>query len=161
MTTSEKKIQPKTYLPTEVSPQQFTKFMQQMERFLDKRATLVSADHKQVVELPETLFDVLRQVADALVSGSAVTVAPQATRLTTQGAADFLGISRPTLIKLLTNEEINFELVGRHRRIALRDILEYQDRSRVERRAMLRRMAREGQAAGALELTSNEMPARE
>lgn len=160
MATSEKKIQPKTYLPTEVAPQQFAEFMQQIERFLDKKATLVSADRKQVVELPETLFDVLRQVADALVSGRAVTVAPQETKLTTQGAADFLGISRPTLIKLLTNGEIDFELVGRHRRVALRDVLEYQDRSRVERRAMLRRMAREGQAAGTLELSAEEMPGR-
>ena len=161
MSTSEKKRLSKTYLPTEVPPQQFTDFMRQIEHFLDKKATLVSADKKQVIELPETLFDVLRQVADALSSGHGVTVIPQEARLTTQGAADFLGISRPTLIKLLEAGDIPFDLVGRHRRVTLRDVVEYRDRSRVDRRAALRRMAREGQAAGSLSLYPNEMPERD
>lgn len=160
MNTSEKKRQPKTYLPTEIAPEQFAEFMQHIERFLDKKATLVSADKQEVIELPETLFDVLRQVAEALSSGRGVTVAPQESKLTTQAAADFLGMSRPTLIKLLESGKIAFELVGRHRRVTLRDVVDYRDRSRVERRAMLRRMAREGQAAGTLDLSADDMPGR-
>lgn len=45
-----------------------------------------------------------------------ITVVPQTQRLTTQEAADFLGISRPTLVKLLDQEKIPYQQPGRHRR---------------------------------------------
>ena len=124
------------------------------------RTTLTSADG-EVVELPEKLFDVLRQVAEALAVGKGVSVVPQDMKLTTQGAADFLGVSRPTLIKLLEAGAIPFEKVGRHRRVTLRDVLEYRNQSRVERRATLRQMVRAGQESGMLDLVTAEMPDRE
>ncbi|MEO6116882.1 MAG: helix-turn-helix domain-containing protein [Pseudolysinimonas sp.] len=76
-------------------------------------------------------------------------------QLTTQAAADFLGISRPTLVKLLESGEIAFELRGRHRRVTLRDVVDYQNRSRVERGAALGELARAGQASS---LPSGEPP---
>lgn len=50
-----------------------------------------------------------------------------------------MGISRPTLIKLLQGGEIPFERpgAGRHRRVRLQDIIGYQRRRKVERRATL------------------------
>lgn len=48
-----------------------------------------------------------------------ITVAPQPQRLTTQEAADFLGISRPTLVKLLDQDKIPYDQPGRHRRRVL------------------------------------------
>ncbi len=50
----------------------------------------------RTIELPEAMFDVLQQVAAALPSGMGDTVAPH-NRLTTQEAADFHGMSKPTL----------------------------------------------------------------
>lgn len=92
--------------------------------------------------IPSELFQVLEQVANALALGDGVTVMPYSSRLTTQQAADFLGISRPTLVRLLESGEIPFETVGRHRRVRLRDIDEYQRRSRAERRVALADLAR-------------------
>jgi len=65
-------------------------------------------------------------------SRKALTIAPLDQRLTTQEAANFLGISRPTLVKLLGQGEISYErpAAGRHRRVRLNDVLDYQRRKR-------------------------------
>ncbi len=112
---------------------------------------LVSAEGERI-ELPGRMFVILRQIAETLAAGRGVTVVPRDTQLTTQEAADFLGISRPTLVKLLTEDKIPFTTVGRHRRVTLEDLLDYQARSQAERRAVLRQMARGGQEAGMLDV---------
>lgn len=82
--------------------------------------------------LTPELADVLLKVADQLSRGRAVFIAPYNTQLTTQEAADFLGISRPTLVKLLENGTIPFEKVGRHRRVLLSDLQQYVGRRHAE-----------------------------
>jgi excisionase family DNA binding protein len=161
MPTFEKTRQPKTYVTDETEQSKINKFIELLElQFRENnRATLTSAAG-EVVELPATLFDVLRQVAEALASGRGVSVIPQDMKLTTQQAAEFLGISRPTLIKLLESGAISFETVGRHRRITLRDLLTYRDRFRLERRTALRKAARAGQEDGLLDVTADELPPR-
>lgn len=162
MTTTEKARQAKTYLPDEAQQGKIAEFITQFDaQFREsKTATLTSATG-QIVELPETLFDVLRQAAEALSSGRGVSIIPQDLKLTTQNAADFLGISRPTLVKLLESGAIPFEKVGRHRRVTLRDLLTYRDKFRVTRRTALRQMARAGQEAGLLELTAQDLQTEE
>jgi excisionase family DNA binding protein len=75
-------------------------------------------------------------------------VAPLAQRLTTQEAADLLGVSRPTLIKLLADGRIPFEQPGRHRRIRLDDLLAYRDRRRNERSNSLDELVQQTDALG-------------
>ncbi|MGX9347816.1 helix-turn-helix domain-containing protein [Microbacterium sp. KNMS] len=108
----------------------------------DGEAKLVAPDGSER-RIPAELFQVLEQVANVLALGDGVTVMPYATKLTTQEAADFLGVSRPTLVKLLETGAIAHEKVGRHRRVTLRDVAAYQERSRIERRAALADLARE------------------
>lgn len=100
------------------------------------------------VDLPEELRSVLRTVVSAMRRGQAVTLAPLAMRLTTQQAADLLGISRPTLVKLLEEDRIPYERPGRHRRIKLVDLLAFQEERRRERRTALRKMTQEAQDMG-------------
>lgn len=75
--------------------------------------------------LTPELADVLLKVADQLSKGKAVFVAPYNTKLTTQDAADYLGISRPTLVKLLEQGDVPFTKIGRHRRVLLSDLQQY------------------------------------
>lgn len=110
-------------------------------------AKLVDPDGGEV-ELPDSLYRVLRDVLESLLDGQAVSVVPRSTMLTTQEAADFLGISRPTLVRLLEEGEIPHTKPGRHRRIKLVDVLKYERRVRATRRQSLARMAERGQATG-------------
>jgi hypothetical protein len=74
-----------------------------LSRFLElhtEPALLLGPDGEQA-PLPEEVYRILVKVVDALREGKVITVVPRTQRLTTQEAADFLGISRPTLVKLL------------------------------------------------------------
>lgn len=115
----------------------------------DEAAALVGPDG-QTVALPVEAYRVLVDVAMAMRAGKAITVAPVDQLLTTQEAADFLGVSRPTLVKLLENGHIPFErpAAGRHRRVRLQDIIEYQNAQRTARRSSLDSMTRDAAEAG-------------
>ena len=83
-----------------VLPPEDLEAMLDLSKFLDQvsaPAALVGPDG-QTVALPLEAFRVLRQVAQAMRVGKAITVAPIDQLLTTQEAATFLGISRPTLV---------------------------------------------------------------
>jgi excisionase family DNA binding protein len=95
----------------------------------DPRPRLTGPDG-QSVELPESMFQVLLQVAKAMKAGLAATVAPHHLTLSTQEAADLLRISRTTLVRLLETGVIPFDKPSRHRKVRLDDLLEYRRRQR-------------------------------
>lgn len=117
------------------------------------RARLVGPDGTHL-DIPDELYAVLRDAVAALSRGLAVSIAPHNTMLTTQEAADLLNISRPTLVRLLIDGEIEYSMRGRHRRVLLRDVLDYQDRVRTERRTILNEMAADGEDAGIYSATT-------
>ena len=122
------------------------------------KPALVGADGTRI-ELPEDLHRVLLQVAEALAGGLAVTIAPQTARLTTQEAADRLGISRPTLVRLLERGDIPMTKPGRHRFVQLSDLEAYEAAQRLRRRDILDRMQAEADAAGLYDAIDGLPPA--
>ena len=121
-----------------------------LARFVDQHTEpglLLGPDGEQV-PLPAEVYRVLRQVVDVMREGKATLVAPQGTLLTTQEAADFLGISRPTLVKLLEDGAIPFEKPNRHRRVRLQDLIDFRARQRADRRAALDQMTEEASELG-------------
>lgn len=104
------------------------------------RARLVGPDGSQI-DIPDELYGVLRDVVLALSEGLAISIAPHNTMLTTQEAADLLNVSRPTLVRLVTDGDIPYTMRGRHRRVMLSDVLDYRERMRRERRQTLDQMA--------------------
>jgi excisionase family DNA binding protein len=95
----------------------------------------------------------LKDIVRNMQLGRAVVLIPENQRLTTQRAADLLGVSRPHLIKLLESGELPHHKVGSHRRIYLKDLLAYQKRRDAERRAALDRIAKEAFESGLYDRT--------
>jgi excisionase family DNA binding protein len=84
-----------------------------------------------------------------------VTVAPVSTRLTTSQAADILGVSRPTLIRLLEDGALPYEQPRRHRLLRLDDVLAYKRNQSAQRRALLSEMTRQAVADGLYDHTAD------
>ena len=105
-----------------------------LARFIEREAVenvkpkLVGPDNESI-ELPDEVYEILVRVTSAMRAGNAVSVVPYAMRVSTQEAAEMLGISRPTFIRLLEQNEIPYEQPGRHRRVQLADVLAYRDRT--------------------------------
>ena len=119
-------------------------------RFLEHHTEpglLLGPDGEQV-PLPAEVYQVVVEVVAAMREGKAITLVPRTQRLTTQEAADFLGVSRPTLVKLLEEGKIPYDQPGRHRRLLFTDLLAYAERQRVDRRAALDQMTEDASAAG-------------
>lgn len=136
-------LAPQTYVPTPAISAE----VDNVRRFLEAHAPLEGSPSREYlltvdregdqVALPRPFFDALLLVAEALASGRAVTVAPQAMLLTTQQAADLLGVSRPTVVRLADAGDLPSERHGNRRRIRLGDVLDYRDRRRAAQYAML------------------------
>jgi excisionase family DNA binding protein len=83
-----------------------------------------------------------------MAEGKSVTLLPGNQVVTTQRAADLLGMSRPFFIKLLATGVMAHHRVGNQRRVYLRDVLEFARKRDEERQAALDRLSRQAVEAG-------------
>lgn len=95
--------------------------------------------------IPGDLVALLRDAVSNLASGRAVTLTTRDSVLTTQAAADLLGVSRPTLVRLLDQHLIPYTQPQRHRRVLLADVLAYRSTLRQQRGHVLQKMADDAQ----------------
>lgn len=110
----------------------------------------------QPMTLPEPVREALYNVVLALSQGKGISLVPRHLTLTTQEAADLLNVSRPTLVRLLEEGRIPFQKPGRHRRISLDAVLEYQQKTRSGRRAALDELSRDALGELQAALASHE-----
>jgi excisionase family DNA binding protein len=91
---------------------------------------LVGIDEHDRIELPGAVHQALTKVAAALHAGNAVTIAPQTMTLTTQQTADLLGVSRPTVVRLINDNVLAAERIGNRHRLLLDDVPSYREERR-------------------------------
>ncbi|SDU61735.1 helix-turn-helix domain-containing protein [Jiangella alkaliphila] len=102
----------------------------------------------EVLVVPRAAVQLFASMLAYMAEGKGVSVMPMHTMLTTQQAADLLNVSRPYFIGLLERGDIAFEKVGRHRRVRLEDLLNYQRASIARQRAAADDLAALGQELG-------------
>lgn len=90
----------------------------------------VEGESAEPITLPASIFALVVDLLSKLGNGNAVTIVPVEAELTTQQAADYLNVSRPHLIKLLERGSLPFRMVGTHRKVLARDMINY--RSKVD-----------------------------
>lgn len=108
------------------------KAFDEISRHEDFPVAMLKIPGQEERPLTPELASILLQVAEKLSKGKAIVLMECDTQLTTQEAADMLGVSRPTLIKLLEQGKIPYSKVGRHRRIMLDDLQQYAQRRHAE-----------------------------
>ena len=100
------------------------------------------------IVLPARALKLLGEILKAMSEGKTISVAPVATEVTTQKAAEILGCSRPYLVKLLEDGDIAFVKVGKHRRIQLEDVLQYKQKMKEQQKKYLIHLMNEDEEDG-------------
>ena len=113
--------------------------------FLNRNLNVRIAETDEPVELPAVAVRLLVDLLSAMAEGNAVTLIPIHAELTTQRAADLLGVSRPFLIKQLEDGVIPFRKVGTHRRVLFSDLMQYKHETDGKRLEALDELAAQAQ----------------
>lgn len=108
----------------------------------------LSGEDGAPVDLPEPVVDALTDILEAAASGHRPLVVRSPDDLTTEQAAAVLGVSRPTVVRMIEAGKLSARMVGTHRRLALAEVLAYREASAARRRDALEEMTREAEAAG-------------
>lgn len=101
---------------------------QTVDDIKDIRANIALNVDGRNVDLPKDVSVIVTTVLESLSKGSRVVISTTSKELRTTAAAEMLGISRPTLLKLVREGELPSHKVGAHHRFLLNDVLEYRDK---------------------------------
>ena len=127
--------------------------IRELYRMLNLGTRALIGPNDERLELPESVYNILKEVVANMMRGRTIFLTPHNNRLTTQAAANFLGFSRPHLVKLLDTGVIPFERVGQHRRVLMKDLITYQKKRDIERKTALNDLAKAEYDAGFYEGT--------
>jgi excisionase family DNA binding protein len=136
-------------LPTSQDIQLATEASRELSTLRNADGNLkVQLEDGKVLTLPSAATRLLHHLLTEMSQGNAVTLIPVHAELTTQEAADHLGVSRTFLISLLQNGKIQFRLVGTHRRIKFSDLEAYRRTTEEARVKMMEELAAQAQELG-------------
>jgi len=138
--------------PTKAAQRFARETMSELEKMSNKKRSsyhvylsFQSKEKEESLEVPDNVIRYLKFLLINLAEGKAIQILPVETELSTQEAADMLGISRPFLVKLLEQGKIPFKKVGTHRRIKLKDLQTYERKQKAIREKNLNFLSEQAQ----------------
>jgi len=131
---------------SEEKPQKGLGYWRISEAIRQNQIFILGEDKKEL-PIPAPLVQVIKDALSELMSNRSVEVVSSELLITTQEAADYIGMSRPTFVQLLTDGKIPYTQAGdgKHRRIRISDLVSYQKQVEAERNSLLANMVRIGQ----------------
>jgi excisionase family DNA binding protein len=109
---------------------------------------LVGQDGRERISLSPSIYRLLKDAVSHLQRGRSISIVREDEELTTQRAANILGVSRPHFVKLLESGEMPFHKTGSHRRVLFSDVMAFARKRDAERKAILNDLARAAYAEG-------------
>jgi excisionase family DNA binding protein len=105
---------------------------------------LIGPDGERI-DLPPSVHLILMRVVEKMQEGKTIAVLPLTEELSTQAAADLLGVSRQFFVRECEAHKLPFSYTGTHRRVLLGDLLDYKKRREQARRDSIVRIARQSE----------------
>jgi len=121
-----------------------------MDRIIDEMAHVRSlrtnlvrikiSDSDQTINLPKAAIDLLFKIISTIADGRSISLMASNAVLSTQQGAEFLNISRPHFVKLLERGDMPFTKIGKHRKVNVEDVLNYQKEHTTRQHKAIERM---------------------
>lgn len=107
---------------------------------------------EEKIKIPLKALKLLARILEVTSQGKPISIVPIATEMTTQKAAEFLGCSRPHLVKLLEDGKIAFTKIGKHRRVRFEDVLNYKKEMKQNQKANIIELMKSDEELGLYDL---------
>lgn len=127
---------------------QNTAGLRALRQLVQKGSVKLIGKSGQAVPVPPSVLALLAEITRNMEAGKSVSVVAEHHELTTQRAANLLGVSRPFFVQLLEKGKLPFHKTGSHRRVYLGDLLAFKDTRDRARHEAIKRMARMEVAEG-------------
>ncbi|APY11113.1 excisionase [Seonamhaeicola sp. S2-3] len=96
-----------------------------IQQLKSKNPEIEIEETQERIKIPLSALKFLGEILKAMSQGKPFSLVPVATEVTTQKAAEIIGCSRPHLVKLLEEGQIEYTKIGKHRRIKFEDVIRY------------------------------------
>ncbi len=107
---------------------------------------------EEKIKIPLKALKLLIRILEVTSQGKPISIVPIATEMTTQKAAEFLGCSRPHLVKLLEDGKIAFTKIGKHRRVRFEDVMKYKKEMKQNQKANIIELMKSDEELGLYDL---------
>lgn len=100
------------------------------------------------LDVPEHLASFVSHVINTVAQGATIQVRTMPEEVSTTVAADHLGVSRPTLMKMIRDGVLDAHMVGSHHRLKWKDVEAFEARRAEDRPAAARHLRDLGRELG-------------
>lgn len=132
-----KEIQKPSKLEQKIALKSYSELSSVISQMRTEQPKIEIEETKEKIKIPFRALQLLGDILKAMSEGKPISIVPVATEVTTQKAAELLGCSRPHLVKLLENGDIDYIKIGKHRRIKFEDVLAYKQKMKVQQKKHL------------------------
>lgn len=119
-----------------------------IEQLRSENPEIEIEETEEKIRIPISALKFLATILKEISRGNPISIVPIATEITTQAAAEFLGCSRPHLVRLLEEGKIPFTKVGKHRRIKYEDIIKFKQEMKSMQRKKIQELMQLDEESG-------------